>query len=57
LIAKGLKKTYSKSSCYWKHGKHKGLKEVSIILNKRRKFVYVFEIIDINQGNWSSCRW
>ena len=51
---KCVTKTWNKGSSYWKHGKHKGLKEVSIILNKRKKFLYIFETIDISQGNWSS---
>jgi len=53
---KSVVKTWNKGSSFWKHGKHKGLKEISIILNKRRRFVSLFEPIDINQGDWSRLR-
>ena len=49
-------KIRNKGMWFHKHGKHKGLKEVSIIFNKRRRFMYVFEPINMSCGNWSSFR-
>ena len=56
MNSKNTTKIRNKGMWFHKHGKHKGLKEVSIIFNKRRKFVYVFEPIDMSSGNWSCFR-
>lgn len=50
-----IAKIRNKGMWFHKHGKHKGLKETSIIFNKRKRFIAIFEPIDISQGNWS-CR-
>ena len=56
MNSKTAVKIRNKGMWFHKHGKHKGLKEISIIFNKRRRFMYVFVPIDMSCGNWSSFR-
>jgi len=49
-------KIRNKGIWFHKHGKHKGLKEISIILNNRKRWIVIFEPIDIRNGNWYSFR-
>jgi len=54
-MAGRFQKIVRKSSAWWKHGKHKGLKEIALRLNReqeaRRRRVW--ERLDLSRPDWS----